>query len=75
MTVWLLLSLLQGWRIFRLIGQKDRAVDAVAQDSQHRYEQWLEGVRKNDPEEYIRITTWETDVRYIQARIKLNEYL
>ena len=74
MTIWLLLSLFQGWRIVRLIGRKDRAVDAVANDSMHRYEEWLENLRKSDPEEYIRVTTWESDVRHIQARIKMNEY-
>jgi hypothetical protein len=74
MVAWVVVAFLQGWRIFRLISEKDRAVDAVARDSVRRYEEWLDGLRLSDPEEYLRITTWDLDLRTIEARLKLNEY-
>ncbi|MFM8857045.1 MAG: hypothetical protein ACKOI2_07530, partial [Actinomycetota bacterium] len=66
--------MLQGWHIFALVTRKDRAVDAVSRDSIERYEAWLEQTKRTDPEEYIRITTWETDESPLRARMKLNEY-
>jgi hypothetical protein len=74
MLVWLVASLLQGWHLFWLVAQKDRAIDEVARDSVARYESWLERLKTSDPEEYIRITTWETDESPLRARMKLNEY-
>lgn len=74
MLVWFVLSMLQGWHIFALVARKDRAVDAVSRDSVERYEAWLEQLKRTDPEEYIRITTWETDESPLRARMKLNEY-
>lgn len=74
MLAWVVLAFLQGWRIFRLISEKDRAIDAVARDSVRRYEEWLEGLRLSDPDEYMRITTWNSDLRPLEARLKLNEY-
>lgn len=74
MLAWVVFAFLHGWRIFRLISEKDRAIDAVARDSVRRYEEWLDGVRLSNPDEYIRITTWNSDMRSLEARIKLNEY-
>ena len=70
----LVLAIGEGWIIFRLILKKDRAVDAVAQESMKRYDSWLDSLRDTDPDEYIRVSTWETDIRPALARIKLNEY-
>ena len=73
-TVWFALCFIQGWRLFRLVVNKDRAVDQVAKDSLDRYSDWLEDLKKTDPDKFVKIMTWESDIAHFEARLKLNEY-
>ena len=73
-TVWFALCFIQGWRLFRLVVNKDRAVDQVAKDSLDRYSDWLEDLKMTDPEKFVKIMTWESDIAHFEARLKLNEY-
>ena len=73
-TVWFALCFVQGWRLFRLVVNKDRAVDQVAKDSLDRYSDWLEDLKMTDPEKFVKIMTWESDIAHFEARLKLNEY-
>ena len=73
-TVWFALCFIQGWGLFRLVVNKDRAVDQVAKDSLDRYSDWLEDLKMTDPEKFVKIMTWESDIAHFEARLKLNEY-